>query len=284
MIRSLRMRSVPVLSAKLTPFWNLRFVATFVSRDIRLVAARAQRRMRDLCLCCNVGRVPTRTYASDAVTSEDGHLITGRFDRMRDIGAPTKDRDAEALINQSVRSFPDAPYMLVQSVLVQEHALQQATARIQDLEEDLRSQQRDQPGQQSGGSFLGGLFGRGRQTADEPTASRDASMADRAKPSVGDQSPSAPAPPGSGGFLQQAMTTTAGAAGGMLAAGAIRDLLGGRAHANPAHADDARRDREAQARQDEEDDARADAREQDAQDDAEADARDNRDSGGEIDI
>jgi len=180
--------------------------------------------------------------------------------------------------------------MLVQSVLVQEDALQQATARIQDLEEDLRSQQRDQPGQQSGGSFLGGLFGRGRPTADEPAASRDPSMADRAKPSVGDQSPwsqrqspsqqSAPAPPEPGGFLQQAMTTAAGAAGGMLAAGAIRDLMGGRAHANPAHADDARRDREAQARQDEEDDAR----EQDAQDDAEADAQDNRDSGGETDI
>ena len=238
------------------------------------------------------------------MTPEDRHLITGLFDRMRNIGAPTKDRDAEALINQSVRSFPDAPYMLVQSVLVQEHALQQATARIQDLEEDLRSQQRDQPGQQSGGSFLGGLFGRGGQKTDEPAANRDPSMADRAKPSVGDQSPwsqrqspsqqSAPAPPGSGGFLQQAMTTAAGVAGGTLAAGAIRDLLGGRAHANPAHADDARRDREAQARQDQEDDARADAREQDAQDDAEADAReqddaeadaqDNRDSGGETDI
>ena len=241
------------------------------------------------------------------MTPEDRHLITGLFDRMRDIGAPTKDRDAEALINQSVRSFPDAPYMLVQSVLVQEHALQQATARIQDLEEDLRSQQRDQPGQQSGGSFLGGLFGRGRPTADEPAASRDPSMADRVRPSVGDQSPwsqrqspsqqSAPAPPGFGGFLQQAMTTAAVVAGGTLAAGAIRDLLGGRAHANPAHADDARRDREAQARQDQEDDARADAREQDAQDDAEADARaqdaqddaeadvqDNRDSSGETDI
>jgi hypothetical protein len=220
------------------------------------------------------------------VTPEDRHLITGLFDRMRDIGAPTKDRDAEALINQSVRSFPDAPYMLVQSVLVQEHALQQATARIQDLEEDLRSQQRDQPGQQSGASFLGGLFGR--------AVSRDPSMADRAKPLVGDQSPwsqrqspsqqSDPAPPESAGFLQQAMTTAAGAVGGMLAAGAIRDLLGGRAHANPAHADDARRDREAQTRQDDEDDARADAREQDAQDDAEADAQDNRDPGGETDI
>jgi uncharacterized protein len=215
------------------------------------------------------------------VTPKDRHLITGLFDRMRDLGTPTKDRDAEALINQSVRSFPDAPYMLVQSVLLQERALQEATARIQDLEEAIRSQQRDQPGQQSGGSFLGGLFGRGRPTADESQASRDPSMADRAKPWGGDQSPPqqpSPPPPASGGFLQQAMTTAAGAAGGMFATDAIRDFLAGRAHANPAHADDLRRDREALARRDEEDDARADAQEQDTQDDAEADA------GGETDI
>jgi hypothetical protein len=228
------------------------------------------------------------------MTPDDRHLITGLFDRMRDLGTLTKDRDAEALINQSVRSLPDAPYVLVQSVLVQEQALQQADARIQDLEDKLRSLRENQPAQQSGGSFLGGLFGRGRLTADERAATSGPSMPDRAKPAVGDQSPwsqrqspsqqSAPAPSESGGFLQQAMTTAAGAAGGMLAAGAIRDLLGGRAHANPARAEDARRDHEALTRQDQEDDARTDAQEQDAQDDAEADAQDDRDSGGETDI
>src|SRR5262245_65518122 len=99
--------------------------------------------MRGRALCGSVGRVPTRTYGSDAVTPEDRHLITGLFDRMRGIGAPTKDRDAEALINQSVRSFPDAPYMLVQSVLIQELALQQATARIQGLAQAPHSQPRN---------------------------------------------------------------------------------------------------------------------------------------------
>ena len=75
------------------------------------------------------------------------------------------------------------------------------------------------------------------------------------------------------------MTTAAGVAGGMLAAGAIRDMLGGGAHANAAHAAEGRQDQEALRRKDAEDDARADARDQDAQDDAEADAKDDESSG-----
>ena len=57
---------------------------------------------------------------------------------MRSYGAPDKDREAEALINQSVRANPDATYMLVQSVLVQEQALEAANDRVQELEEQLR--------------------------------------------------------------------------------------------------------------------------------------------------
>ncbi len=68
------------------------------------------------------------------MNSEERNMISGLFDRMRSFGAPEKDRDAEALIAQSVRAMPDAPYMLVQSVLVQEHALQQAGQRIEELE------------------------------------------------------------------------------------------------------------------------------------------------------
>lgn len=67
------------------------------------------------------------------------------------------------------------------------------------------------------------------------------------------------------------MTTAAGVAGGMLAAGALRDMLGGSARANPANTEQAR-DHEALARQDAEDDTQSDARDQDARDDAEADA------------
>jgi hypothetical protein len=54
------------------------------------------------------------------MTPGERQLVTDLFDRMRGFGPPEKDREAEALINQSVRAMPDASYMLVQSVLVQE--------------------------------------------------------------------------------------------------------------------------------------------------------------------
>ena len=72
------------------------------------------------------------------MTPEERQLIAGLFDRMRGYTLPEKDREAEALINEQVTALRDAPYMLVQSVLVQEHALQQADARIRELEEQVR--------------------------------------------------------------------------------------------------------------------------------------------------
>ena len=73
------------------------------------------------------------------MTPEERQLITGLFDRMRGFALAGKDGEAEALIKQQVGSLPDAPYMLVQSVLVQEHALQQADSRIKELEEQVRA-------------------------------------------------------------------------------------------------------------------------------------------------
>ena len=72
------------------------------------------------------------------MTPEERQLIAGLFDRMRSYGLPDKDREAETLISQSVRANPDAPYMLVQSVLVQEQALQAANDRVTQLEDELR--------------------------------------------------------------------------------------------------------------------------------------------------
>jgi uncharacterized protein len=205
------------------------------------------------------------------MTPEERQLIAGLFDRLRNFGRPDKDREAEALINQSVRAMPDAPYMLVQSTLVQEQALEATHSRLQELEGRLRDLEEERQKSAGSGSFLGGLFGT-RPTAVPPSQPAAASY-DRQSPWSGSPQQQPAPPPASGGFLQSAMTTAAGVAGGMLAAGAIRDMLGGGAHGT-AHAAEVRRDHEALARQDAEDDARADARDQDAQDDAEADAKD----------
>ena len=69
------------------------------------------------------------------MNSEERQMITGLFDRMRQQGSVDKDRDAEALIRDTVRQLPDAPYIMVQTVLVQEMALQNAQQQIQDLED-----------------------------------------------------------------------------------------------------------------------------------------------------
>ncbi len=100
------------------------------------------------------------------MTPEERQLVTGLFDRMRNYTLPEKDGEAEALINERVRAVPDSAYMLVQSVLVQEQALQAADERIRALEEQVRALEAQQR-QPSSGGFLGGLFG-SRSSAPEP--------------------------------------------------------------------------------------------------------------------
>ena len=225
------------------------------------------------------------------MTPDERQMITGLFDRMRSYGTPDKDREAEAIISEAVRSTPDAAYMLVQSVLVQEHALQEAGNRIKDLEEQVRKA----PASESG-SFLGGLFGGGRPVS-QPGDSSVPVIGSRAAPPAYDQDQQRPwaqaapqqqsAPPASGGFMRSAMATAAGVAGGMLAAGAIRDLMGGNANANttantpaanPSSGTDTASTQTSaeQAQQDREQDAR-----QDASDD---DSSWGDDSGGDLDI
>lgn len=176
------------------------------------------------------------------MTPEERQLIAGLFDRMRSYGVPDKDREAEALINQSVRANPDAPYMLVQSVLVQEQALQAANDRVTQLEDELRAQRsEDQPAARSGG-FLGGAWNSGRR-GEEPRSSVP-TIGSRSQPSAWGQS-AQPQPPqqapqqapmasGGGGFMKSALATAAGVAGGMLLADSIRNMMSGGAHASPA--------------------------------------------------
>ena len=180
------------------------------------------------------------------MTPEERQLIAGLFERMRGFGAPDKDREAETLINQSVRAQPDAPYMLVQSVLVQEHALQEAGNRIQALEDQVRALQgAGRAPAQGSGSFLGGLFGGGGRS--EPPRAAAGSVpviGSRATPTASGSPwsqgqaaapPQAQAPAAGGGFMKSAMATAAGVAGGMLLADGIRNMMGG-SHAGQAQA------------------------------------------------
>lgn len=200
------------------------------------------------------------------MTPDERQLISGLFDRMRANGPADKDREADSLINQAVRQTPDAGYLLVQSVLAQEHYLQQASSRIEELEERMRHledelDRQQQPAQRApagGGSFLGGLFGGGRPAEAQPQArqgsvpsfggGRQQASAAPAGTPWGRQQPQGgqagtfgqqrgafgqpptqqqPAAAAGGGFMRSALTTAAGVAGGMMAANALQGMLGG---------------------------------------------------------
>lgn len=183
------------------------------------------------------------------MNSEERDMIAGLFDRLQQTGTPDKDRDAERLIAQYIRQLPDSPYMLVQTVLVQEHALQQAEDRIRDLESQLSSRQ--PRGSSGSGSFLGGLKGGGRPAASASVPSMGGgsmpagqggyapspwqSRSDQGMPPMpqtpsmppSSQQPAQASGGGFGDFMRGALTTAAGVAGGMMIGDALRGMMGG---------------------------------------------------------
>ena len=163
------------------------------------------------------------------MTPEERTLITGLFDRLRtaEAGSPNKDREAEELIRQLTAQAPGAPYLLTQTLLVQEHALTNAQARIQALERQVAQAQKPQPSTgSSGGGFLSGLFGHSATPA-------PAAPPPQAPPPMPVQAQAPPypttmnmAPSAGGGFLRNALTTAAGVAGGAALFQGIENLLG----------------------------------------------------------
>jgi hypothetical protein len=217
------------------------------------------------------------------MTPEERRLIEDLFDRMQSYGAPEKDRAAESLIRDRVRAMPDAVYMLTQSVLVQDQALQAANERVMELEERVRQLEDSQPPPRRSGGFLsGGFMGRGRgddaPPSSVPQVGARASPSSYDRPSVwGNQQPPPSAPPpaqpagGGGGFMRSAMATAAGVAGGMLAAESIRNMLGG-SHARAAETGGAEHQRDLDRQQDLEQDRQMDEdRQQDLEQDRQMD-------------
>ncbi|MGB8277530.1 MAG: DUF2076 domain-containing protein [Methylovirgula sp.] len=197
------------------------------------------------------------------MSPEERQLLTGLFDRIRGAAGTPRDPEAEALISDTVRNMPYAPYLLAQAVIVQDQALRAANDKLQQLEAQLRDMEQQQPRQATGtGGFLGGLgsiFGAGNPPAGPaPQPGPQPGPWGQQPPQPSYQQPYAPPPPppsggpwgggpgmgagmgggmmgapmgGGGGFLQGALGAAAGVAGGVLLADSIRGLFG--AHNNP---------------------------------------------------
>jgi len=180
------------------------------------------------------------------MSPEERQLLNGLFDRTRGAAANPRDKEAEALIADAVKTQPYAPYLLAQTVLVQEQALRAANDRLQELEAHVQQLEAQAQQPQSGG-FLGGLgslFGGGNPAPRAPQPPQGGSP--------WGQQQYAPPPPqggnfqggpwggapqqggpwgapqaGGGGFLKGALGAAAGVAGGVLLADSIRNLMGG---------------------------------------------------------
>ena len=168
------------------------------------------------------------------MTPDERNLITGLFDRLRKVNPGQKDQEAEQLIQQSTTAQPDAAYLLVQTLLVQEHALNNAQVRIQQLEKQA-AQAAHPPAQGGGGGgFLSGLFGHHADPAppaQPPAGTIPPQQLPPQNPAYTQSAPPYPstvgmAPGAGGGFLRSALTTAAGVAGGAALFQGIESLLG----------------------------------------------------------
>ncbi len=71
------------------------------------------------------------------MTPQERDLITTLLSRLKSTAGQPKDPEADALIRQAMAEMPDAPYYLVQTVLIQDLSLHQAQARIAELEKQV---------------------------------------------------------------------------------------------------------------------------------------------------
>ncbi|KRB50810.1 ABC transporter substrate-binding protein [Rhizobium sp. Root708] len=181
------------------------------------------------------------------MSPEERQLLTALFERVRTASATPRDHDAEALVDQSTREQPYAAYYLAQAVIIQEKGLEAAANHIKQLEERIRLLEADQSDYhkaEQGGGFLSSIFG-SSQTPQQPSAPQPSSgpwgsaprqqiQQDRGfdAPRTMPQQPSGPwtpqaaAPSAGGSFLQGALGTAAGVAGGMLLANSLSGIFG----------------------------------------------------------
>jgi hypothetical protein len=176
------------------------------------------------------------------MTPEERQMLDGLFDRVRAASNGPKDAEAERYIADATRSTPSAAYVLAQTVLVQQQALENASKHIQDLEAQAKS---GGGGSGEQGSFLGNigrsLFG-GSPSPSAPPRGPDPQSYQQQPAYAPQQRPTyapppaqggpwggapAQAPAQGGGFLSGALQTATGVAGGVLLGNAIGGLFGG---------------------------------------------------------
>jgi uncharacterized protein len=184
------------------------------------------------------------------MTPQESDLITTLLSRLKSTAGQPKDPEADRLIRQAMAEMPDAPYYLVQTVLIQDLSLHQAQARIAELEQQCEANAsqsaptsflgslfgRSQPAQSSGSVPSTGPWSRGPNVAPPPQGGPQYAQPGYAQPGSAQQGYAQPgAAPATGmlggggggsGFLRSAAATAAGIAGGALLFQGISSMFG----------------------------------------------------------
>jgi uncharacterized protein len=170
-----------------------------------------------------------KKFEGIVMTPQESSMLEDLVRKVEETQLTEKDPEAEQLLLEGLGRDPDAIYKLAQTVLVQNLALNQARAQLQQL------QQQAQPQPARATSFLGGLLGHRdpapQQTQYQPVpayqpqyqAAPQYAAAPPQYAAAPAYAPSAPSPVG--GFLRSAATTAAGVAAGALAFEGIESLM-----------------------------------------------------------
>jgi hypothetical protein len=186
------------------------------------------------------------------VNEQEREVIADIFRRLEQVANEPRDAEAERFIAEKLRQQPYASYAMAQTIFIQERALANLQAEVESLRVEVEESRREP---QASGGILASLFGGGPRP-EAPTQRRTASDAPRGAspwggPSMPREAQGAPEargygePPQStqgpwgnqmgqsrgGGFLQGALSTAAGVAGGMMMANALTSAFGGK-HGN----------------------------------------------------
>ncbi|GGN23570.1 MULTISPECIES: DUF2076 domain-containing protein [Marinomonas] len=179
------------------------------------------------------------------MNNEASVLIDSLFERIGTAEKNTgeRDKEAEAQINKHLVANPAAPYYMAQTIIMQEAALKQLNARVEELE-------RNASAKPSSGGFLSGLFGGDQQTSQ--SNAQQSAYQSSAQPRSGwgsgngshqtaNQSPnnqaySQPQSNGRGSsFLGGALQTAAGVAGGMVVGNMLMNMFSHHSEADMAN-------------------------------------------------
>lgn len=152
------------------------------------------------------------------MTSDERNMLTDLANKIAQTPAPPKDAEAEDFIRTRIGSRPDALYLMTQTVLIQNMALQQAQQQIAQL------QAGGAQGQVPGSSFLGAGGSRG-YNAGPSGSSYAAPPPQQQYTQYSAPQPQTAAPSGQPSFLRGAAQTAAGVAAGALAFEGVRSLF-----------------------------------------------------------